>query len=235
MNKYIIGGVSVDTFNSKKEFIQKVEQLPKNQTNICVAINSEKIVSYNESEVLRSIIDKSSIRYADGIGVIKAIQYRYGLKSTKIPGCEIWLDVIANSPSKSVFLFGSREEVVTKVAGKLQCSSDVNIVGYNNGYEYDESDLINRILTLEPDIICVAMGSPKQEEFILKCLEKAVPGIFFGLGGSFDVYGGFTKRAPEIFISFGLEWFYRLLKQPHRIFRQRKLFKFFMFFLTRKY
>ena len=104
---------------------------------------------------------------------------------------------------------------------------NINIVGFRNGYLKlgDEKILIQDFKEKKPDVIFIAMGSPKQE-FLMRDFMNEYEALYMGLGGSFDVYSGLKKRAPRIFINLGLEWFYRLLKEPTRISRQLNLVKF---------
>ena len=87
---------------------------------------------------------------------------------------------------------------------------------------------------MEAKVVIVALGSPKQEQFIQRCKEQHPEAFYMGVGGSFDVYVGNVKRAPNFWIKLNLEWFYRLISEPKRIFRQYKLLKFLYLFLFNK-
>ena len=126
-----------------------------------------------------------------------------------------------------IFLYGAKEEVVKTAKKKLKEKyENIKIVGTMNGYEKDEQKIIDAINKSNADIVFVALGSPKQENWILNNKEKINAKIFQGVGGSFDVISGNIKRAPKWMQKIGLEWLYRLIKEPKRIFRQIKLFKF---------
>lgn len=111
-----------------------------------------------------------------------------------------------------------------------------NIVGYRNGYlkeENAEEKLIEDIARKKPDVVFVAMGSPKQE-LLMERIQKCHSAIFQGLGGSFDVYTGHVQRAPKWWVDHNLEFAYRLIKEPKRIKRQIHLVKYAYWLITKK-
>ena len=106
---------------------------------------------------------------------------------------------------------------------------NINISGFRNGYiktEVEKQTLIKDIANKKPDVVFVAMGSPKQE-LLMQEMQQHHPAIYQGLGGSFDVYVGNVERAPRWWVKNNLEWAYRLVKQPTRIKRQIHLVRFF--------
>ena len=121
--------------------------------------------------------------------------------------------------------------MIEGTVNKLKNEFDViQIVYYRNGYIQSEEEweaLIEDVVKKKPDVVFVAMGSPKQELLMEEMLERHVA-IYQGLGGSFDVYTGNVKRAPKWWVDHGLEWAYRLVKQPSRIKRQVYLVKFLL-------
>ena len=157
--------------------------------------------------------------------------HKKGFKEAiKIPGCELWLTIVEQFyKEKSFYLVGSTDEVITETLEKLKTHfKGIVIQGYRNGYikSGDEKEsLIQDIVEKQPDVVFVAMGSPKQE-LLMEEMQKRHPAIYQGLGGSFDVFTGKIKRAPEFWIRIKLEWFYRLLLEPKRIKRQIHLVKF---------
>ncbi|WP_303925492.1 WecB/TagA/CpsF family glycosyltransferase [Draconibacterium sediminis] len=223
MNKVSLNGVITYSFNSRSDLIELASQKKKS----LIAINAEKIL--NATEQSRSLINKN-IGYTDGVGAVWALK-RKGFKETiKIPGCELWLDIITKfHESRSFYLVGAKEEVIVATIEKLQREyPGINILGYRNGYvqSIDEQEkLIETITKLKPDIVFVAMGSPKQE-LIMQEMQEHHSAIYQGLGGSFDVYVGNVERAPKSWVKNNLEWAYRLIKQPRRIKRQIHLVRF---------
>jgi UDP-N-acetyl-D-mannosaminouronate:lipid I N-acetyl-D-mannosaminouronosyltransferase len=208
-------------------FLNRSELLSyiSDKKNILIAINAEKILKDNEK--LTEIIN-NNIGYADGIGAVWALKKK-GFSVEKIPGVELWLDIVKKySGSKSFYLIGSNDIVINETVKKLKIDyPDINIVNYRNGFLKDGEKelLITDILEKKPDIIFAAMGTPKQE-FLMNDIYTAYPALYMGLGGSFDVYCGLLKRAPKLFLKLKIEWLYRLLKEPTRIVRQIHLIKF---------
>ncbi len=221
MENRFINKKKVHSFQSKDAFLSFINS----KKVILIALNAEKL--NKEDEELDSIINKN-VGYPDGVGAVLALK-RKGLQTIKIAGAEFWLDIIKKfSESKSFYLIGSSEEVIKKTVVKLKDDfPNVNIVGYRNGYlkSGDDKVLIQEFKEKNPDVVFVAMGSPKQE-LLMNDFIKQHPALYMGLGGSFDVYSGLKKRAPRVFIKLGLEWLYRLLKEPTRLNRQANLLKF---------
>ncbi|WP_430974587.1 WecB/TagA/CpsF family glycosyltransferase [Sunxiuqinia rutila] len=231
MNSTNINKLNVYAFSSRKELIKYVSKEKKS----LIAINAEKILHANEQT--RSLINLN-IGYADGVGAVWALKKRGFKQTIKIPGCELWLDIIKEFyQSKTFYLVGAKEEVITATIEKLHKTyAGINILGYRNGYiktENEQAELIQTIASLKPDIIFVAMGSPKQE-LLMQEMQQLHPAIYQGLGGSFDVYVGNVERAPAWWVKNNLEWAYRLIKQPSRIKRQIHLVRFAWLLITKQ-
>lgn len=221
MTSKLINNYKINAFQSKQDFLNQI----KFEKKILVAMNAEKILKKDDR--LQTIVNKN-IGYPDGIGAVMALKQK-GLDAVKIPGSEFWLDIIREfHEEKTFYLCGSTSEVIENTVKKLkQEFPSINIVGYRDGYlkENDKEKLKQSLASLNPDIVFVAQGSPRQE-FLMAELLEVHPALYMGLGGSFDIYGGDKKRAPKIFLDFHLEWLYRLLKEPTRISRQLNLIKF---------
>lgn len=196
------------------------------KNKILVAVNAEKIININR--IQKDMINKN-IGYPDGFGAVWALKSK-GLKDTfKISGCDLWLKIIEkNHHSKKFFLIGSTQTVINETIKKLKLEyKNIKIVGFRNGYmnRNDFDDLKIELKKTQPDIIFVAMGSPKQEKLMIK-LKSHYNSTYMGLGGSFDVYVGKVSRAPKLWVENNLEWAYRLFREPRRIKRQYKLLIF---------
>ncbi|MGK0430803.1 MAG: UDP-N-acetyl-D-mannosaminouronate:lipid I N-acetyl-D-mannosaminouronosyltransferase [Psychroserpens sp.] len=133
--------------------------------------------------------------------------------------------------TKSFYLVGGKQEIIEDTVAKLNADfKGITICNYRNGYvktEAEELALIEDIKKHNPDVVFVAMGSPKQEN-VMERIQKSHQAVYQGLGGSFDVYTGHVKRAPEWWVKNNMEWTYRLLSQPSRIKRQIHLVRFFV-------
>lgn len=219
-----LNGVKVHPFTSFNQLLEYV----LGKKGILVAINAEKIL--HATPQTRDIINRN-IGYCDGIGAVMALK-KHGYKDVvKLPGCELWLKIVAAlyDKDKKFYLVGSKQEVIEGTVEKLQKEyPGINIAGYRNGYiktDEEKQKLIDDIAEKRPDVVFVAMGSPKQE-LLMEEMSERHQAIYQGLGGSFDVYTGNVKRAPKWWVDHNMEFAYRLIKQPSRIKRQIHLVKF---------
>lgn len=231
MQQILLGGVEVYPFTSAEELISYVSGHPA----ILVAINAEKIL--HATDELKAIYNRN-LGYSDGAGAVLALKKKGHQKACKIAGCELWLKIIDRySREKSFYLVGGKPEVIEETIQKLRADFPrMNIVGYRDGYlkGNDDETLIADIAEKKPDVVFVAMGSPKQE-LLMERMQRVHPeAIYQGLGGSFDVYTGRVERAPEWWIRHNLEFAYRLIKQPSRIKRQIHLVRFLFRVLTNR-
>lgn len=227
-----LNGLKVYAFESVESLLNFVEK----HKGILVAVNAEKIL--HATDQTRSIINRH-IGYCDGIGAVMALKQHRCKNVVKIPGCELWLKITAvfHEKNKTFYLVGSTQEVIEKAVTKLRKEyPGIRIINYRNGYiktEKEKSALLSDITDKKPDVVFVAMGSPKQELLMEEMFER-YPAVYQGLGGSFDVYTDNVKRAPQWWLDHNLEFAYRLIKQPSRIKRQIHLIKFFFLVKTGK-
>ncbi|GAB5565793.1 MAG: lipopolysaccharide N-acetylmannosaminouronosyltransferase [Winogradskyella sp.] len=232
MESKSLNGVITFAPSSRKELMQYAFDHQK----IMVAVNAEKILHATEES--RALINRN-LGYPDGIGAVWALQKKGVKDVVKIPGCELWLDVVANYyNTKTFYLVGGKQEVIEATIKQLKEEFiKINICNYRNGYiktEAEEDALVEDIKKHQPDVIFVAMGSPKQE-LLMEKMQKHHQAVYQGLGGSFDVYTGNVKRAPKWWVKHNLEWAYRLVKQPSRIKRQIHLVRFFTNLILNRY
>jgi len=222
MRKITINGVDICPFSSRDELIEYVDQ----NKSILVAINAEKVM--NATSQTREIIN-NNIGYCDGVGAVWALRQKGAKEVVKIPGCELWLDIVKRyHDSKSFYLVGGKQEVIDETVKKLKANyQELNIVGYRNGYLNDDTErnaLIDDVATKKPDVVFVAMGSPKQE-LLMGEMQKRHKAIYQGLGGSFDVYTGKSQRAPKWWLDHNLEFAHRFFTNPKRLKRQLPILK----------
>ena len=190
------------------------------------AINAEKIVKANSDPEIMSLLDRATMRYADGIAVVWSLRRQHG-DAGRVPGCELWeaLLLAAVEYETPVYIVGGSEEVNRLTAEKLG-ELGSNVVGRAHGYFADRSAVMEEIALKKPAIVSVAMGSPLQEKFIEECSAIWPDAFYMGVGGSYDVFVGRVKRAPKWMRNNNLEWLYRLVKEPTRLFRQKALLKY---------
>lgn len=201
-----------------------------------IAINPEKILKSIEDQAVKNVLLDATIPYADGIGAVKAMEKKSNQKLSRIPGVELWYEIVkkAGKTANSVFIVGARPEVSEQTAQILVERHNVTLAGRSDGYFQDEKQLIENIVASKAKVVIVALGSPKQELFIKECRKRHPDAFYMGVGGSFDVLVGRVERAPDFWCKLNLEWFYRLMCEPTRIKRQIKLAKFLYLHLTNK-
>ena len=218
-------GLKIYPFRSFDELIESAD----GSNRILVALNAEKITHANAQTC--AIVNRN-IGYCDGVGAVM-VMHRYGVRdAVKLPGCELWLKVIEHylPQQKSFYFVGATQQVIEAVVDKLRTEyPGIRIAGYRNGFFHNDDEveaLIDDIASQRPDVVFVAMGSPRQE-LLMEQMSKRHPAWYQGLGGSFDVYSGRVERAPRWWLDHNLEFAYRLLRQPSRFRRQLFLFKFY--------
>lgn len=195
-------------------------RVDKGEKTHIVTVNAEIAVHSKKSKKYFEIMKNATYIVPDGIGIVKGAKILNQNIPERVPGIELMENMLemANKNRQKVYFYGAKEEVLESMIENITNKYvNLNIVGYNHGYEDDEDDKItNDIINLKPDYIFVAKGYPAQDIWIDKVLKKVEKGCFMGVGGSFDVLSGFVKRAPAIWINLNLEWFYRIVKDPKR-------------------
>lgn len=197
------------------------DNLKNNKKSFIVTANTETFMISKDDKELQELLNcEESIIVPDGIAIVKAgKKMNYNIEE-RITGIDIANKLLqfANELNKKVFLFGAEEKVIVKLKEVVEKEyPNIDLVGISNGYVEDKDKVFNKIAKLEPDIVMVAMGIPKQEKLIYKHINKFDKGIFIGVGGSFDVMSGIKRRCPQILINLNLEWLYRIVKEPKRI------------------
>ncbi len=221
-----------NVFNKDKESLMNyVDRLDK--VNI-ISGNPEVLFNgLNNSMLRKSFNDKNSLIIPDGVGTVLASKLIKEPVKEKIAGIDVVKEVLikADKEGKSVYFLGAKEEVVVKCVENIKRDyPGLKIAGYHNGF-FDLnncSDIIKDIQENSPWAIFVALGSPRQEIFIEKIKDITDTKIYMGVGGVFDIFAGNLKRAPKWMISMGMEWLYRVYKEPFRIKRLISIPKFLL-------
>jgi N-acetylglucosaminyldiphosphoundecaprenol N-acetyl-beta-D-mannosaminyltransferase len=163
---------------------------------------------------------------ADGTGLVWASQLFGSPISERVTGIDLMESLCRNAEQHGhrVFLLGAAPGVIEKAREKLQKRyPKLHVVGTHHGYfgSEDENDLIAKINETKPDLLFVGMGVPRQESWLIQNRGKLEVPVLMGVGGSFDVMAGLVQRAPEVWQNKGLEWLWRTICQPERIWRIR--------------
>lgn len=230
-------GVDVTPYNYEEIITDLRERMKAGQQSTIIAVNPEKVMAAEKNEELRQLINSATYQIADGVGILLASKMKGGKISSRVTGVDMMDRLIrfAEEENHKVFLYGAKEEVVTAAKQKLEEKYPRLVIsGYENGYEKDQDKIVKNINASEAELLFVAMGSPKQELWIRENMGKLNVKVFQGVGGSFDVFSGKVQRAPLLFRKLGIEWLYRLLKEPKRFKRQLALPKFLARILTAK-
>ncbi|EDK35168.1 WecB/TagA/CpsF family glycosyltransferase [Clostridium kluyveri] len=221
-----------DVFNrSKLEFLNYIEKFSK--VNI-VSGNPEILYNgLNDSRLLRSFTSKSTVIIPDGLGTVLASKIVRPSVKEKIAGIEVMEALIekCSEEGNPIYLLGARQNILENCIKNLKIKyPNLNIAGSHNGYfDLDEcEDIIQNIKESGAHILFVAMGAPRQDIFIAENMDRLPCRVYMGVGGSFDVFSGKTKRAPAWMIKSGLEWLYRVFKEPWRIRRLSSIPKFLL-------
>ncbi len=193
-----------------------------------LAANPEKVYALRQSPLLQRLFASAALIVPDGIGVVWASRWLEKCDVSRVPGADLMQEICALSAKKGyrVFFFGSSEETNRGAAEEIEKRyPGIRIAGRQNGYlpEDQMPDLIERINASKADILFVALGSPKQEQWMDTYLTGLDVRLCQGIGGTLDTIIGTVRRAPLFMQKLNLEWFFRLLCQPGRIWRQRVL------------
>jgi N-acetylglucosaminyldiphosphoundecaprenol N-acetyl-beta-D-mannosaminyltransferase len=204
------------------------------------AVNPEKVMKARTDADLRALLASATLLIPDGIGVVLAARWLGLGRFGRVPGSELMPNLCARAAAEGygVFLFGGRPEVNDEAAAALvQRFPDLKIAGRQHGYVEDKDmpALIRRINDSGAAMLFVALGSPRQEAWMHRYAPELGVKVAQGVGGTFDVIAGRVNRAPPLFLRLNLEWFYRLMREPRRVWRQRALVKFAWCVLQRRF
>lgn len=225
---------------SRETILKLMYDRIKNQEKTYVVTANAEIAMYGkENKNYFDLLRKATYIVPDGIGIVKGAKILKQDIPERVPGIELMTDLLsmANENNQSVYFYGAKKEVIEFMVKNLLIDyPNLNIVGYCDGYNNDEDDSVtNEVIRLNPDYVFVAKGCPLQDEWINQVMAKVDKGLFMGVGGSFDVLGGFEKRAPEIYQKLNLEWLYRIAGNPKRWKRSLALPKFVVEVIKEKY
>lgn len=225
--------VPVDIINMKDSVFFAQQKILKSQQISILAVNPEKIIVSRQDPFLLNALCETELLIPDGIGAVILARFKGAKGISRVPGAELMPELcsMASKQGYPIFLFGGSEIVnKTLCSVLLESYPGIKIAGRRNGYidESQHTKLVDEINESGAKILFVALGSPKQEKFIIQYRDKLKVNVLQGVGGTFDVLTGNVKRAPRIWRKLYLEWLYRLLSQPSRIFRQIALPKFIL-------
>lgn len=224
-------GVKIDRVTMEQAVEKISEFVMEPEPHLIVTANSEMVMMANEDPLFYEILDRADLVVPDGIGVVWASRLLKTPLPQRVPGVELMEKLLVRSAERQwrIFLLGA-EPATLDLANKniAKFYPGINIVGVHHGFfqNSDEDQLLATIKAACPDILFIAMGVPKQEKWAAAHLAKLKVPVAIGVGGSFQILAGTVKRAPAWMCSYGLEWLYRLVTQPHRFGRMLALPRF---------
>ncbi|WP_332650902.1 WecB/TagA/CpsF family glycosyltransferase [Lysinibacillus sp. 54212] len=197
-----------------------INRIEGKEKTFVITANPEIVMGANENPELMAYIKQATYVCADGIGVVKAAKILGDELPGRVTGYDTMIALLeaGNEKRFKIYLLGAQKETLDKTVENIgKTYPNVEVVGYHDGFfDWNSSDIPDEIQSLQPDLVFVALGVPRQEKWISEHIDRFSHGVFIGVGGSFDVIAGTVKRAPVFWQKLNLEWLYRLLKQPSR-------------------
>lgn len=220
-NKIHLFGFDFDNLTYDQVIDHISQLLQKPSFNYIVTLNPEIVVAASQNSILLNYIQAASLIFADGIGLILANQLINRKPLHKITGADL-TPRLFQLTGRSFYLIGAKPEILSKAIYNIKHQyPNINIIGFRNGYfsEDELPQIVDELNQLKPDIVLVALGSPKQDAFMYHLKQTLSHGIGLGIGGVFDVFSGAKPRAPIWVQKVCLEWVYRGIIEPKRILR----------------
>lgn len=225
MNKINFLGVQMDAITMKETLDVCQKFIESGKPHQHVVVNTAKVVDMQKNKELFDDVTGADLINIDGMGVVWGARL-FGRKvPERVAGIDLFDNLLSLSEKKGykVYFFGATQEVLENLVKNMKEKyPKLKIVGYRNGY-YDEKEqlaIAKEIKKSKAQLLFVGMSSPKKERFIKGQLKNTGVSFAMGVGGSFDVFAGKTKRAPKWMQKSGLEWFYRFLQEPRRLFKR---------------
>ncbi|MCL1997006.1 MAG: WecB/TagA/CpsF family glycosyltransferase [Defluviitaleaceae bacterium] len=236
MKTYILD-IPIENITLENAVKKLLAFLQGDKNNIVITPNPEIVMKAQKDKELADIIKQADLVVPDGIGLVLASYIMKPKLSQRVAGIDLMLSFFELAPAgTTVYILGAKDGVAKMAKEKIEAKyKNIAVIGFHSGY-FDitqEKVIIQEIERLEPHVLLVGLGAPKQEKWMQK--NKGFPvKISVGVGGAIDVMAGVVKRAPRAFVSLNLEWFYRLATDPKRIVRMGALPKFVFRVVTEK-
>ncbi len=218
-------GIEINAL-SFTEMLQRCVNSIRMRGNLVLGmINVAKLVKMQSDSELRGAVTGCDLLIADGLPVVWVSKFSKVSLPERITGIDLFVRLLelADREGFSVYLLGAKRDVLDRMVEIVRTSyPGARIAGYRDGYfgESDEDEIVNEIRSAEPDMLFLGISSPKKEFFLAKWGRSLKVPICHGVGGSFDVLAGKVTRAPLFMQRLGLEWFYRVLQEPRRMWKR---------------
>jgi len=218
-------GVGFDNLDLDQAVERARSAIAEGRCGMVVTPNPEIVWIARRDAELGRIIAQADLVLADGVGITLGAKLLGRPLRARIPGIDFAARLMAEMAGggQSVFLYGAKPGVAERAGEALMTQyPGLRVVGTADGYG-DDGPVLERISAARPDLLLVCLGAPKQELWMAAHKESLDVGLMLGLGGALDVFAGAVKRAPEGWRKLGLEWLYRLIREPRRIGRMLRL------------
>ena len=219
-------GVGFDNVTMAEAVEQGMALLHSEGSHYVVTPNPEIVEACRENGAARAAVNGADLVLPDGIGIIKGAAMLGTPLKEKTPGIEFAAHMMERMAGEgmSLYLLGAKPGIAEQAAEKLSAQyPGLEIAGTHDGYFKEDGPVVEDIRQSGADCVFVCLGAPKQEFWMAKNGPATGARLLCGLGGSLDVFAGTVERAPKFFCDHGLEWFYRLCKEPKRIGSMMKL------------
>lgn len=219
-----IFGLKVNTLDYPAALRQVKRFIAEGQPRWAVSINPEKIVKAQGDPALKEVLRQGDLCLPDGTGLVWAARFLQGVPLQRVTGIDLMRALLQEAAREGyrVYFLGSRPGVCQQAIDNLvDRHPDLEVAGHCHGFfsPSQEEGIINKIREASPDILLVALGSPRQEYWVTRNRQQLGVPFIMGVGGSLDVEAGLATRAPAWSQKVGLEWFFRLAREPRRLTR----------------
>ena len=219
-------GVGFDNVTMDQAVAEGVRLMNEDGAHYVVTPNPEIVETCREDSEAMEAVRRADMVIADGIGVVYGAKILGTPLKGRVPGIEFAQNLMGRmaESGKSLFLLGAKPGIADQAAEKLKVRyPGLQIAGTHDGYFKEDGPVLTQIRDSGADVVFVCLGAPKQELWMARNGSATGARLLCGLGGSLDVFAGVVQRAPKFWSDHGLEWFYRLCKEPRRIGRMMKL------------
>lgn len=221
-------GVTFDNLTMNQALERARGYLQAEGFHYVVTPNPEFVLAAQKDPAFSAVLNGADLTIADGIGVVYAAKILATPLHERVPGIDFASGILAqlNDTGGRVFLLGAKPGVAQQAGERIQDQyPGLTVCGTHHGYfKSDEDAQVARLVAdTQPDALFVCLGAPRQELWMAQWGKHTAAKLAIGLGGALDVFAGTVQRAPERFQKLGLEWAYRLVKEPKRITRMAKL------------
>ena len=219
-------GIQFDNLTREEAARRGAELLEEDRFHYVVTPNPEFILAAEGDGEFRAVLNGADLVLPDGIGVVYSARILGRPLQGRVPGIEFAEDMLAclNGTGGRLYLLGAKPGVAEEAGRRiLERYPNLTLCGTQDGYFKDEEAALLKVAAARPDLLFVCLGAPKQEKWMARWGRHTRARLAIGLGGAMDVFAGSVERAPESWRKLGLEWAYRLKKEPKRIGRMAKL------------